>query len=253
MAATLGLCPTLPKFHGLKKPTRPLELNLIYINPIRIRSIQMLKIYGMITPANVTKVLLAAEELSVNYEQIPINLLKGEQKSDDHSRRNPFGRVPAIEHEGWTLFESNAIVRYIANLTENEFYPREPRKRAQVDQWIDSFTLHIGREYLNLFFQNVMAERFFDQKPDVREIDRSIEVFNKEAKIVDQHLLNNKFLTGNTYTIADTVAYSFALLGDYAKTDIKSFPNLKRWIKEVAGRPASKKVIKLFEETYGRL
>ena len=81
----------------------------------------MIKIYGFKT-FNLDKVLLTAEELKLDYDYIQLSPANGEHKSPEHLQRHPLGEIPAIEHNGKMLFESNAICRYLAVLKESSLH-----------------------------------------------------------------------------------------------------------------------------------
>ena len=95
----------------------------------QIRENQMFKIYGLHTPMFI-KPVLAAEEMGANYEVVKVDLMKGETKTAAHLARHPFGKMPALEHNGKFLFESNAIMKYMASVTESALYPKDLYARA---------------------------------------------------------------------------------------------------------------------------
>ncbi len=125
----------------------------------------MIKLYGFNTQNNL-KTLLTAEELSLKYEYIAIRPSKGEHKTPAHLQRHPLGKIPALEHNGKFLFESNAICRYLASLSNNTLYPQNLWERAQVEQWIDLVTLHLGRWVNVFYFEEVVKPIFFKQATD---------------------------------------------------------------------------------------
>src|SRR4051812_20217541 len=104
----------------------------------------MIKVFGFNTQ-NIQKVLLTAEELKINYEFVPLRPTKQEHKTSEHLKRHPLGKIPALEHDGRTMFESNAICRYLASFQPSSLYPQNAWERGQIDQWVDYVTHHVGR------------------------------------------------------------------------------------------------------------
>ena len=99
-----------------------------------MKGINMLKIYGsdLSYPAN--KVRFVANALGLPFEYIRINLRTGEQKSEWFLKLSPAGKIPAIDDHGFCLFESNAIVRYLAEKVDSAIYPKDLKERATVNQ-----------------------------------------------------------------------------------------------------------------------
>lgn len=199
------------------------------------------KIYGLHTPMFI-KTVLAAEELGLDYEVVPVDLTKGETRTPEHAARHPFGKVPVLEHQGNFLFESNAIVRYLGASSSSALYPTAAWERAVVDQWIDYFALQAGRWCTGVWFQTVIAPKFFGEQPDATIVRDYSEALLGAMPVIDQHLAKNPWLAGANPTLADTVAYvlmhGFAAAG-FSDAD---FPNFKRWTQAYAARPAVEKV-----------
>jgi len=97
----------------------------------------MLKIWGRANSVNVQKVLWFCEELNVEYERIDAGGPFGVVDTTEYRRRNPNGLVPTIDDDGFILWESNAIVRYLAAKLQSNLWPALPRMRAEADQWMD--------------------------------------------------------------------------------------------------------------------
>ena len=98
----------------------------------------MLKLWGRINSINVQKVLWTLAELNVPYERTGAGLQFGVVNEPFYRRMNPNGRVPTIEDDGFVLWESNAIVRYLsAKHGAGTLWPNDPRQRADADRWMD--------------------------------------------------------------------------------------------------------------------
>lgn len=203
----------------------------------------MMKIYGLHTPMFV-KVVLAAEETGTPYEVVEVDLLAGQQKLPEHLARHPFGKVPVIEHEGKFIFESNAILRYMAATSHSPLYPEATYPRALVDQWIDYFSLQAGRWCMAIWFNRFVSPKFLKQPGDAKAIADNEQMLLEAMPIIDKHLKDNHWLAGTAISLADTNA--FALMNGYqdAEINMNDFPNFMRWFREYEQRPAVQRIKK---------
>ncbi len=197
----------------------------------------MINIYGFPT-FNVTKVLLTAEELNLDYQFHLVNLVAGEQQTSTHLSRHPAGKVPVLEDDGKHLYESAAICRYLARRQNSTLYPDDPWDAALVDQEVDYATLHIGRWISVYFFEEVIKEKFLDKKPDPAAIKEAEGWLDKYLPIVDQRLNGNEFLTGKNLTIADTIAWCYLNCIENTTASIDSFGHINRWYDDIKERPS---------------
>ena len=110
----------------------------------------MLKIWGRVNSVNVKKALWAAEELGLKYERINAGMEHGVNKTPEYLRMNPTGLVPTIDDDGFTLWESHSIVRYLAaKHGAGTLWPTDVKARADVDRWMD-WTHSFSREFQRL-------------------------------------------------------------------------------------------------------
>jgi glutathione S-transferase len=197
----------------------------------------MIRIYGLFTPM-FRKTVYAAEELGVRYEIVPINLMKGEQQSPEHLARHPFGKVPAIEHNGNFLFESNTIIRYMGDIAPSPAFPAEPMARAKVDQWIEYFAHQAGRWTTGIWFDKVIGPKNFNELPDPKKIGDLTEWLMADMPKIDAHLETNQYMAGANFSLADVVAHM--LMGGFkaAELPLGDFKNFIRWFEKVESRPS---------------
>lgn len=197
----------------------------------------MFKIYGSRSPIFV-KTILAAEEMAVPYEVILVDIAKGDQKLPSHLARHPFGKVPALEHNGHTIFESNAIIKYMANVTESPLYPKAPYERAMVDQWMDYFSMQAGRWSALIWFHTCVAQQVFNMTPDQKVIEDNTKLLVDVMPILDKHFAANQWVAGNTVSLADVNAYMLMSGGHEANLNFGDYENYMRWFKEYSSRKA---------------
>ena len=104
----------------------------------------MLTIYGADLSPPSFKVRFAANALALTYEYKKVDLINGENTSEDFLKLNPAGKVPVIQDDGFVLYESNAILKYLAATSESPLYPAGIKQRALIDQWMDFVSHHVA-------------------------------------------------------------------------------------------------------------
>jgi glutathione S-transferase len=203
----------------------------------------MLRIWGRISSVNVQKVVWCAEELGIAYERIEAGGKFGRNNTPEYLAMNPNGLVPVIEDEGFVLYESNAIVRYLAaRAGASALWPEDPRERADVDRWMEwqatGYTPAMGVAFWQLV-------RTPQDKRDAAAIEESRVKSEKLSAILDAHLAERRYLTGERFTIADIVVGCAAHRWLNLPLERVPRPQLERWYAEVAARPAASQVAEL--------
>ncbi|AUG99564.1 glutathione S-transferase N-terminal domain-containing protein [Pectobacteriaceae bacterium CE70] len=192
----------------------------------------MLKFYFHPTP-NPMKVALFLEESGLPYELIPVDTLKGEQHLPAFRQINPNGKLPAIDDNGTVVFDSNAILLYLAEKTTS--FLGQPEDRGALLSWLMFIATGLGPfSGQSVHFQRMAPE------PIPYAINRYRREAERHYAILDAHLKNREFMVGNSYTIVDMAAWGWIdrvamVLDDKA---LQRFPNLARWFKHIDSRPA---------------
>lgn len=188
----------------------------------------MLKIYGadLSSPAN--KVRFVANYLGLKYDYIVVKLREGEQQRPEFLKINPVGKIPAIDDDGFCLFESNAICRYLADKNHSTIYPKGLKERAYVDEWIDFGSMHVGAAVSKVVYNRIFAP-MRKTEVDERSIKEGLEFLARFLPIVDQQLASNKFLLGSEITLADFNMLAALDPVEAAHIEIASYRNICRW------------------------
>ena len=195
----------------------------------------MLKFYFNGSP-NPTKVALFLEEAALAYEPIPVDTRKGEQFEPDYLKINPNGKVPAIVDGATTVFDSNAILLYLAEKT-GKFLPA-PDLRGELLSWLMFAATGLGP----FCGQAVHFSRLAAEK-----VPYAINRYEFEARrhfhVLDGHLADRRYIVGKSYSIVDMDVWGWArmipfLLGDDGWA---SFPHVKRLHDEIDERPAAER------------
>jgi len=201
----------------------------------------VLKFYFNAAP-NPTKIALFLEETALPYEPVPIDTRKGDQFKPEFLAVNPNGKVPAIDDNGVFVFDSNAILLYLAEKTGKFLPENTPKARGQMLSWLMFIATGIG-PYSG---QAVHFRHFAPKDLDYANNRYQFEA-HRHYKILDDHLAKSKFMVGDAYTIVDMSFWGWArmapfVLGDDAFT---KYPNVKRLLDEVSARPAAGKALAL--------
>jgi len=200
----------------------------------------MIDLYTAPTP-NGHKISIALEELELEYKVIVLDLMKGEQKTQEFLAINPNGRIPAIvdRDEGdFTVFESGAILIYLAQKT-GKLLPKDSKKQSEVIQWLMFQMAGIGpmQGQANMFY------RYFPQKIQPA-IDRYQNETRRLYEVLDKQLEGRRYLCSE-YSIADIATWPWVRIHSWAGVSLDGLDNLKRWVKFLYGRPACSNGIKI--------
>lgn len=193
----------------------------------------MYRLYGIPTQ-NTLKVAYVMDALGLDYEFKRMDLAKGEQKTPEFLKINPIGKVPALQHDDFTMFESGAICRYVANENNSELYPKDSKVRAQVDQWLDFFSCHLGRWLSILFFQKVIKVYLNGGEPDAAVCEEAASFAKEQFKIVDTYLGQSTYFAGDSLSIADLAAFAYIEQVEAIGFDIGAFSNVQKWLDKVS-------------------
>ncbi len=187
-----------------------------------------MKIYGTYLSAPANKVRLAASALDIDADYINLDLTKGEHKTPEYLAVNPLGKVPAIDDNGFYLFESNTICRYMANKVNSPLYPKDVQHRALVDQWMDFSSHHIltnmGKILFNKFFAPMMG---LNPNPD--SIVEGNRYLDAQIPVIEKCLSNSKMLAGEEMSIADIAMLAALEPFDLIQYDLSPYPAVSAW------------------------
>ena len=201
----------------------------------------MLKFYYSGAP-NPTKVALFLEEVGLPYEPIPVDTRKGEQHKPEYLAINPNAKVPAIVDGDAIVFDSNAILLYLAEKTGKFLPPNGDKARGELLSWLMFVASGVG-PYAG---QSVHFRQYAPEK-----IEYAINRYAYEAQrhfgILDARLATRRYMLGDAYTIVDMAVWGWARLVPVALGDgaWAKFPHLKRLVDEISARPAAQRAVAL--------
>jgi glutathione S-transferase len=198
----------------------------------------MIKIWGRNTSSNVQKAMWAVAELGIAHERIDIGGAYGMNREPKYLAMNPNGLVPTLEEEdGFLLWESNSIVRYLAVKHDKTgaLEPKDPKQRALASQWMDWQLSVVGPAITPAFWGLIRTP---EDKRDMAAIKASQEKTAAAMQILDAQLAKTQFVAGDAFCYGDipvgVMCYRYMQL----VPDRPATPNLDRWYKAISGRKA---------------
>lgn len=200
----------------------------------------MIDLYTAATP-NGWKASVALEEMGLAYSVVPVNLLKGEQKTASFLAKNPNGRIPVIvdkSEDDHVVFESGAIMIYLAEKT-GMFLPADVKGRSKVLQWLMFQMGGVGpmMGQANVFY------RYLEEKMPIA-IDRYQNEVRRLFTVLDGHLANHEYLVDD-YSIADMANWCWVRTYEWSGASIDGLDNLIRWKNSIEARPAARRGVEV--------
>lgn len=203
----------------------------------------MLRIWGRNNSVNVQKALWCCEEIGLPYERLDAGGAFGVVNTPQYRNLNPNGLVPTIEDDGFVLWESNAIVRYLcAKYSTGRLWPEDLRIRAEADKWMDWQNSTFWPTFRPLFWNLVRTP--VDQR-DGKAMEESRLRTAEILGYLDAHLKSRSHVAGENFTMGDIPLGCAVWRWMALPIERLDLSNLKRWFDTLALRPAYRKVVML--------
>jgi glutathione S-transferase len=201
-----------------------------------------MKLYSSPMSSNARKARMAALLLDIDVDLETVDLATGAHRRPDYLKLNPNGMVPVLVDGDFVLWESNAIMTYLADSKKgNTLYPSERRARADVDRWLFWSSSHWNPAIGILSFENMIKKMFGLGEADPAQVQKGEQMFSRFAKILDAHLASRAYVTGENLTLADVAIAAPLMYAVPAKLSLEGFENVKRWFDRVQALEAWKK------------
>lgn len=203
----------------------------------------MIDLYYWSTP-NGHKVAIALEEMALEYQIFPINIMQNDQFQPDFLSISPNNKVPAIVDQNGpndqpiSVFESGAILQYLGRKT-GLFYPVEEQERVEVEQWLMWQMGGLGP----MLGQNHHFNKFAPERIDYA-IDRYSNETKRLYKVLNQQLIGQRYVAGE-YSIADMAILPWLLRHDWQGIDLEDYPQVKDYVTRLTARPAVQKALSI--------
>ena len=195
----------------------------------------MLKIWGRTNSVNVKKALWAAEELGLKYQRIDAGMEHGVTKTPEYMRMNPNSLVPTIDDDGFVLWESHTIVRYLcARHAAGTLWPTDAKARADGERWMDwAFTFQAAMR--NVFWGLIRTP---PEKRDASAIEEGRQKCIGLLAVPEKTLSERPYLGGSTFTMADIPLGAEMQRWMRVPIERPRFPAVEAWFERLRERPA---------------
>lgn len=198
-----------------------------------------MKLYGFPDSPNTWKVRAVIAHLGLPVEETFVDLMKGEQMAPSYLALNPTGRTPTLVDGDFALWESSAIMNYLASLKPGTLWPDDAKARADIMRWQSWHLQHWGPQACEPLVFERLVKGFLNMGPaDAAAVEKALQAFEKEARVLDAHLAKRPYLVGNDVTVADFSVVSPLVYAKEAEIPVAAYPNVQKWSAGILAMPA---------------
>jgi glutathione S-transferase len=202
-----------------------------------------MKLYQHPFSPNCQKVVALAHEVGVPLELAAVEIFKGGARSPAMLAMNPNGKVPILQDGDFVLWESRAMLSYIAGKAGRvDLAPTTPRERADVDRWTAWQGAHFGAAIRKVAFERVVKKLVGQGAPDEAVVKAGVAEFAVTASVLEQSLGAKEYLCG-PLTIADFDLAPYAALAADCGLGLDPYPKAKAWLGRMVARDSMKKTL----------
>jgi glutathione S-transferase len=201
-----------------------------------------MKLYTFAASPNSLRVTAVAYQLGIELELVPVELGKGEHLKPSFVRLNPNHKIPTLQDGDFVLWESGAIMHYLAKSRPgSDLIPSDLHERMRMQQWMFWDATALGPACGTLLFENFVKGLFKLGDPDAKEIEKAQAAFHRFAKVLDEHLKDREWILDAGLTLADhyvAAAFAHATPG---KFPLQDYLEIQRWTGSLFSTPQWKK------------
>jgi glutathione S-transferase len=202
-----------------------------------------MKLYQIPLSPNCQKVVAVAHEAGVPLELVKVDVFKGEARTPAMLAKNPNGKLPILEDGDFVLWESTAMLAYIAaKAGRADLAPTTPRERAEVDRWTSWQGAHFGPAIRKVAFERIVKKLAGLGAPDEAAVKAGIEEFAVTANVFEQSLGTKEYVCGRL-TIADFALAPYAALTASCGLDLGAYPKASAWLGRMLARDSMNKTM----------
>ena len=202
-----------------------------------------MKLYQFPFSPNCQKVVALAHEVGLPLELATVELFKGEARTPAMLAKNPNGKLPILEDDDFVLWESNAMLAYIAaKAGRADLAPTTPRERAEVDRWMAWQGAHFAPAIRKVAFERIVKKLGGLGAPDEAQVKAGMAEFAVVANVFEQSLGTKEYVCGRL-SIADFALVPYAALTASCGLDLEPYPRVTAWLGRMTARDSLKKTL----------
>ena len=199
----------------------------------------MMKLHVAPPSPRAFKVLAVARHLQLDFEMCPVDLLNGDQMKPEFTRLNPNQKMPVLEEDGFALWESNAIIQYLAAKSPKAgLVPSEPRGQVDVLRWQFWDSAHWDPACATLVFERLVKKLLGQGGPTPSEVEKGEAGVRRFGAVLNTSLEGRRFLCGDRLTLADFAVGAWLNYAEPAGYPIGDFREINRWYAALLELPA---------------
>jgi glutathione S-transferase len=197
-----------------------------------------MKLYGFPPSPNTWQVRALASYIGAPLEFEFVDLTKGGSRAPDFLALNPTGRTPVLVDGDLKLWETLAIMQYVAGKKSNTLWPNDAKARADITRWQSWNLAHWNRDAcVPMLFERFVKQILNMGPPDQTVLAKGVEAYGKEAAILNGHLAKQQYLVGNTLTLADFAVAAPLFYAKQAELPLQPYPHIRGWFERVSKLP----------------
>ena len=190
---------------------------------------------------NSRKIRAVAFECDQNIDAQSIDIMAGETRTPKYLAMNPNGKVPVLKDEDFCLWESNAIMCYVASKNaSSKLLPTNPSERARVDQWLFWQTAHLSPSIGKISFEKIWKAKLGMGQEDPKAIEAAMPEVERYLKVLDGELAKNEWVVGKNLSVVDFACAAAFMMRREINLDLANYSNISRWLDKVESRPSWK-------------
>jgi glutathione S-transferase len=197
-----------------------------------------MKLYGFPPSPNTRKVQAVAAHLDMPLEFEFVDITQGKSHTPEFLKMNPTGRTPVFTDGDFTLWESNAIMQYLASQRKNDLWPDDARKRADISRWQLWQVAHWHEGCGGFLWENLVKKALGMGEGDPVALKKSEEAFHRDAAMLDAHLGKHPYLVDGSLTLADFAVASYLHYAVAAELPWERYKNIRAWYARIEALPA---------------
>jgi glutathione S-transferase len=190
---------------------------------------------------NCVKVLFGAELMGLSLEHEQVDLMHGAQRQPPFRRLNPNGKVPVLVDGDFVLWESHAILQYLAigaGAAGARVWPDDHRTRSSIERWMCWSLTELSPVVRPFQWENLFKPRLTGDAPNPAVLEAAIAPLQSVVSVLDDVLSVDSHISGDTLTLADVAIASTLMYADAARMPLESFEHVRRWLENVRSTPA---------------